>query len=43
MAAADAPRDEAARARFRSTLIRVLLVQAVALALLWLLQIRYDA
>ena len=30
------------RSRFRSTLIRVLLVQAVALGLLALLQIRYG-
>lgn len=30
------------RARFRRTLVRVLAVQAVALALLWLLQSRYG-
>jgi hypothetical protein len=29
--------------RFRSTLLRVLLVQVVALALLWLLQATYHA
>jgi hypothetical protein len=29
------------RARFRRTLTRVLLAQAVALALLWILQARY--
>ena len=28
--------------KFRTTLIRVLIVQAVALALLWLLQTRYN-
>jgi hypothetical protein len=31
-----------ARGRFRRTLLRVLLVQAVALLLLWLLQARYS-
>ncbi len=28
--------------KFRTTLIRVLIVQAVALALLWLIQARYN-
>ncbi|MEK9499663.1 hypothetical protein [Gaopeijia maritima] len=37
------PADPAAsRARFRSTLIRVLTVQAITLALFWLLQSRYG-
>ena len=36
-----APPD-AARERFRRTLIRVLSVQAVTLALFWLLQARYG-
>jgi hypothetical protein len=41
---ADDPRSDPAppRSRFRETLIRVLIVQAVALAVLWLLQLRYD-
>lgn len=44
----DPPASEAAvdpaasRARFRSTLIRVLAVQAVTLVVLWLLQSRYG-
>lgn len=29
------------RSRFRRTLVRVLVIQAVTLALLWLLQARY--
>jgi hypothetical protein len=29
--------------QFKSTLVRVLLIQAVTLALLWLLQSRYTA
>ena len=33
------PRDAA---RFRRTLVRVLAVQVVTLALLWLLQVRYS-
>lgn len=33
---------EAAKARFRRTLVQVLVVQVVALALLGLLQIRYH-
>jgi hypothetical protein len=35
----DAPPD--ARQRFRRTLVRVLTIQVIALALLWLLQTRY--
>jgi hypothetical protein len=30
------------RSRFRTTLVRVVIVQAVALALLWLLQVVYN-
>jgi hypothetical protein len=33
---------QTSRARFRVTLVRVLSVQAVTLALLWLLQARYG-
>lgn len=36
------PSKTEARARFRRTLVRVLVVQAVALALLAALQIRYS-
>lgn len=38
----DVPTREKARARFRTTLIRVLIVQAVALTLLGLLQFMYN-
>lgn len=38
----DLPPTDSGRSRFRTTLIRVLLVQVIALALLWLLQIRYG-
>jgi hypothetical protein len=39
----DAPPDRAAeRRRFRSTLVRVLLVQVVTLLALWLVQQRYT-
>lgn len=34
--------DAAARAKFRSTLVRVLIVQAIALAFLGFLQITYS-
>jgi hypothetical protein len=38
------PPDVAAeRRRFRTTLLRVLLVQAVALVLLWIVHARYHA
>ena len=37
-----APDPAASRSRFRSTLVRVLAVQAVTLALFWLLQSRYG-
>ena len=37
------PADRGRDARFRTTLGRVLLVQVVALALLWLLQAMYHA
>lgn len=33
--------DPVARARFRKTLVRVMSVQVITLALLWLLQMRY--
>lgn len=33
---------EEGRARFRRTLLRVMLVQVVTLVLLWLLQARYS-
>ncbi len=36
------PSDGADRARFRTTLIRVMVVQVVALGLLLLLQLRYQ-
>jgi hypothetical protein len=36
-----APQDGTARRHFRRTLVRVLIVQAVTLLLLWLLQARY--
>ena len=36
------PDDRAAAARFRATLFRVMVVQVVALVLLWLLQSRYT-
>jgi hypothetical protein len=36
------PNQAEARARFRRTLVRVLVVQAVALVLLAALQLRYD-
>jgi hypothetical protein len=36
------PDIEAERRRFRTTLVRVMAVQVVALALLWLLQARYG-
>jgi hypothetical protein len=39
--AAESPAAE--RVRFRRTLVRVLLVQAVTLALLWLVHARYHA
>ena len=40
---ADRPVDpQAERARFRSTLVRVMAVQLVTLLLLWLLQARYG-
>jgi hypothetical protein len=39
---ADEPGGHASR-RFRSTVIRVFAVQAVAILLLWLLQARYGA
>ena len=40
---AETPPDQAAsRARFIRTLVRVLSVQVVALALLWILQARYH-
>ncbi|MCA9737332.1 MAG: hypothetical protein R3E98_01515 [Gemmatimonadota bacterium] len=38
-----APAPGAARARFRRTLVRVLAVQVVTLALLWLLQTAYGS
>lgn len=38
---APAPGDDG-RATFRRTLLRVMLVQVVTLALLWLLQARYS-
>ncbi len=34
--------DPGTRARFRKTLVRVLLVQVVTLAVLWLLQATYH-
>jgi hypothetical protein len=37
----DTPRDD--RARFRATLVKVMLVQVVTLALLWMLQSRYSS
>ncbi|HSJ06424.1 MAG TPA: hypothetical protein VK936_06970 [Longimicrobiales bacterium] len=37
------PDATAERRRFRTTLLRVLLVQAVALVLLWILHARYHA
>jgi hypothetical protein len=36
-------RERAEAARFRTTLVRVLLVQVVTLFLLWLVQLRYSA
>ena len=36
------PGDGSGNARFRSTLVRVLLVQVVALILLWLIQATYH-
>ena len=36
------PTEQDHGARFRTTLVRVLLVQVVALALLWLLQATYH-
>ncbi len=35
-------KPQSARNRFRRTLLRVLVVQAVALLVLWLLQVRYG-
>ncbi len=37
-----ADQDQGGRTRFRTTLLRVLLVQVVALGLLWLLQATYH-
>ena len=34
--------DQGTRTRFRKTLVRVLLVQVVALVILWLLQATYH-
>ena len=39
----DGPTRAASRARFRRTLVRVLIVQAVTMALLGLIQIVYNA
>ena len=38
----DPPSRAVARARFRATLVRVLIVQAVAIAILGLIQAVYD-
>jgi hypothetical protein len=40
---AEPPTPAAERARFRATLVRVLVVQAAALLALWLLQSRYTS
>jgi hypothetical protein len=39
----DDPRDEDRPGDFRGVLLRVMIVQVVALLLLWLLQVRYTA
>jgi hypothetical protein len=38
----DTAQNDEARANFKKTLVRVLAVQVVALAVLWLLQMRYH-
>lgn len=42
MEAPERPDTEQPVSKFKSTLIRVLVVQVIALAILWLLQMRYH-